>query len=544
MTDKNRPEKQKSDLGATSAESAGEGIADEITEAERETPPNVSEGVSEPEADQTETADEAPKKLHQTVEMREIGPCKKHIKVTIERGDLDEHFDKKYSELMTDAHVAGFRPGKAPRKIIERRYRKDVSSQVRAEVLMQSLEQLADEHDVAPLTAPDIDPAKIEIPENGPLVYEFDVEVRPEFNLPNYRGLKIRRPVRTFSDADAEQEEKRILAPYGSLVPKEEGAAQLGDYLVVDMTTRFGDRTLSSHKEITIRIDPRLALKDGFAERFGEQVKGAKAGDRRQFKIRLLDTVADATLRGQTVDAALDIKEVKRMRLPELTPEFLHQFGVRSPEQLRERIRVLLDRRLEYQQRQSARQQVLGEIAAASTWELPQELLQRQARRALNRRIMEMQSAGMSDAEIRGRLRLLQQDVLKNTEQELKEHFVLQKIAEDEKIDIDESDLDDEIERIAVQNDESPRRVRARLEKDELMEALATEIIERKALDLILESAEYEDVPMVGDEGAVATVEEQAVPGQMQDPTKEPAAEEEASAEEKAKENSSEEKSS
>jgi trigger factor len=118
-----------------------------------------------------------------------------------------------------------------------------------------------------------------------------------------------------------------------------------------------------------------------------------------------------------------------------------------------------------------------------------------------------------------------------NTETELKEHFVLQKIAEVEKIDFNEDDLDDEIERIAIQNDESPRRVRARLEKEDLMEALATEIIERKALDLVLDSAEYEEVSMDREEGAVATVEEQAVPGKLQDPTAEPPAEKEESSE-------------
>src|SRR5262249_35056151 len=233
----------------------------------------------------------------------------------------------------------------------------------------------------------------IEIPDDGPLIYEFEVEVRPQFDLPNYKGLKIKRPIRTFSDADVELEERRILAPYGSLVPKE-GNAQIGDYLITDMTTRVGDRVLSSHKEITIRVDPRLALKDGVADRFGERVKGAKAGDIRKVDIRLLDTVAEATLRGQTVEGTLEIKDVKSLRLPELTHEFLHQFGVHSTDQLRDRIGVLLARRLEYQQRQSARQQVLGQIAAASTWDLPQDLLQRQARRALNRRVMEMQSAG------------------------------------------------------------------------------------------------------------------------------------------------------
>src|SRR5262249_17757592 len=129
----------------------------------------------------------------------------------------------------------------------------------------------------------------------------------------------------------------------------------------------------------------------------------------------------------------------------------------------------------------------------------------------------------ISEEEIRGRLRLLHQDVLQNTATALKEHFVLQKIAELEDIEVDEDDIEDEIERIALQNDESPRRVRARLEKEDLIEALATEIIERKALDLILDSAEYEDFPLEKEEGAVTTVEEQAVPGEMKDPTAEPA---------------------
>src|SRR5207245_9147188 len=192
---------------------------------------------------------------------------------------------------------------------------------------------------------------------------------------------------------------------------------------------------------------------------------------------------------------------------PQLTHAFLHEFGVHSPEQLRERIRVLLERRLEYYQRQSAREQVLQQLASAINWELPQELLQRQARKALHRRVLEMQNAGMNDNEIRGRLRLLQQDVLRSTASSLKEHFVLQKIAEVENIDIDEDDLEDEIERLAAQSNESPRRVRARLEKEDLMDVLATEVIERAALDLILDSAEYEDVPLGKLEGAaVSTV--------------------------------------
>jgi trigger factor len=479
------------------------------------------EEAAEPEAPPAEEGAEQPLKLNQKVELKDIGPCKKHIKVTVEREDIDKLLDKQYSKLVVDANVAGFRPGKAPRKIIERRYHKDVTDQVKAEVLLASLEQLAEENDVAPLAPPDINPGKIEIPKAGPLVYEFEVEVRPQFDLPNYKGLKIRRQIRQFTDEEVAQEERRILAPYGQLVPKPEGNAQLGDYLVTDLTTRYKGQVLGSHKEITVRVDPRLALKDGFCENFGEAVKGANAGDARQVEITMSDAVADPALRGLKVEATFDVKEIKSLRMPELTHEFLHNFGVHSADQLRERVRVLLERRHEYLQRQSAREQVLQQIAAAATWELPQDLLQRQARRAISRRIMEMRSAGMSEDEIRVRHRMLQQDIMRSTEESLKEHFVLQKIAEVEKIEVNDEDLENEVERIAVQNDESPRRVRARLEKEDLLEALAAELIERKALDLILESAEYEDVAAgkQADEGAVATVEEQIVPGEMKDPT-------------------------
>jgi len=183
--------------------------------------------------------------------------------------------------------------------------------------------------------------------------------------------------------------------------------------------------------------------------------------------------------------------------------------SVATPDALTEFVQTLLERRLEYNQRQVARQQVLEKLASGANWELPQDLLRRQARKTLQRRLMEMKNAGMSEQQIKGRRRLLEQDVLKNTAAALKEHFVLQKIAEVEKIEIEDEDLDVEIDRIADQSGESFRKVKARMEKEDLMEALATDLLERKALDLVLSSATYEDYEWKGEEqGAdVATVE-------------------------------------
>jgi trigger factor len=349
------------------------------------------------------------------------------------------------------------------------------------------------------------------------------VEVRPQFDLPNYKGLKLRRPIHTFTPDEIVSEERRLLTPYGQVVPKPAGLADIGDILTAEVTTRDGARVISTIAETQFRVDKKLAFKDAVAPRFAEQVKGANAGDKRVVDIEVSTSASDESLRGKTVKATFDIRDVKTLRLPELTHDFLHRFGVHSPDELRELVEVLLKRRLEYNQRQAARDQVMQHINAAATWELPKDLLMRQAKKAIARRIMEMRADGIAEEEIAQRQRLLQQDVLQSTALALKEHFVLQKIAEVEKLEIDEDDVNAEIERIAAQSDESPRKVRARLEKDDLMDALGAEMIERKALDLILDAAEYEDVPLSAEDApAVSTVEQQTVPGEMHDPAAEP----------------------
>ena len=187
----------------------------------------------------------------------------------------------------------------------------------------------------------------------------------------------------------------------------------------------------------------------------------------------------------------------------------------------------MLERRLEYEQRQSAREQVLAADrpprplgAAAGSAAAPG------ARTLWPARSWKCSEPACPRTKFAAGNACCNRTSCGAPPWRLKEHFVLQKIAEVEKIDINEDDIDDEIERIADQDNESPRRVRARLEKEDLIEALAAQIIERKALDLILESAEYEDVPAgAADRERSATVEEQAVQGEMKDPTAPPAEE-------------------
>ncbi|NBO91766.1 MAG: trigger factor [Planctomycetia bacterium] len=474
------------------------------------------------------TTDEAaasslgPKKLRQSVEIKDAGPCRKHVKVSVERDDIDERMSEHFSKLVVDSYVPGFRPGKTPRRLIEKRYRKDVTDQVKSEVLLASLEQLGKDHDIAPLSPPNLQIDKIVIPTAGPLVYEFDVEVRPQFDLPPYKGMKLKRPVKTMTDEDIAELRRRYLNPYGQIVPKETGVVEIGDILVGSVEIKDGEQLIGKIDESNFRVERQLAFKDGLARKFGETVKGAKIGDSRVVDIELSSQAAGG-LGGRQVKGTFTVKDIKTVRLPELTEEFFEStpdLGVSNAAQLEEVLRILLERNIEHTQRRSARMQVMEQISAAATWQLPQDLLMRQARKAVSRRIMEMRGDGMTDAQIEQQIRLMQQDILKSTEMALKEHFVLQKIAEEEKIEVNDNDIEDEIYRLAEQSGESPRKVRARIEKEDMLDALAAEMIERQALDLILKSAEYEEVPLEPQEqeAPMATHESQAVPGEMSNP--------------------------
>lgn len=482
--------------------------------------------VAEPETDTPEQGEEEQQsRLTQDVEVKDAGPCRKHIKVSISRKDVDDRLKDKFKEQMGKVNVPGFRPGKTPRKLVEKLMYNDVSDQLKGELLLQSLEQLAEDNKLNPIAQPNIDPLKITLPKEGPFTFEFEVEVAPDFNLPNYKGLKIRRPTKTFSEDEVTAAQKRLFQQYGEVIPKD-GPAEVGDYVTADVHVMDGGKEMSHFDKLEVRIDPTLAFKDGMSENFGKDMAGVTAGQTRETEIVLSPNIPDASLAGRKVKAKFDVTEVKSVKPPEMTEEFLGQFGVDNEEQLREKLRMTMQRQLEYEQRRAARQQVLALITESANWDLPRDLLERQARRTLQRRIVDMQGSGFTEDQIRAQIQILQQDALNSTAKALKEQFVLQRIAEEEKIDVNDDDVDFEIETIAAMSDESPRKVRARLEREDMMEALMTQIIERKAIDLILNSAEYEDVPMEPEKqvGAVEASATGSVPEasiEMQTETKE-----------------------
>src|SRR5438270_11332166 len=122
---------------------------------------------------------EAPSKhkLDLDVQISDVGPCKKHLKIAVARSEIERQFDESLGTMKREAAVPGFRPGRAPRQLVEKRFRKQVSEQVKQTLLMGALEQLDEDYKLNPITQPNLDIAAIELPDEGPMLFEMDVEV-------------------------------------------------------------------------------------------------------------------------------------------------------------------------------------------------------------------------------------------------------------------------------------------------------------------------------------------------------------------------------
>lgn len=438
-----------------------------------------------------------PEKLPLQLEMSvdETGTCERHVTVTIPQTEVDRYFKKALDEFQPKAEVPGFRPGRAPRKLVESMFRQQMKDQVKAELLMDAISQVNEDADFSAISEPELDFEAVELPDEGPLTFEFDIEVRPEFELPEWKNLSLKRIVHEFTDEEVDERLKDILSRYGRMVAVD-GPVQTGHTVVLDVVVRDGDEVINRIEGKSVPVRERLSFPDAVIENFEELIVGASVGERRETKIQISDTADNENLRGKDVDVELRVKAIKRLELPEMTPAFLDELGgFEDEDDVRSVVRTELERQLSYYQQEQIRQQITGQLLKGADWDLPKELLRRQARRELERAVLELQENGFSDEAIRAHQNEIQRNSMARTERALKEHFILERIAEEEEIDATEEDYDAAIYRLANRRDESPRRVRARLEKHGQMDALRNQIVEKKVLDLIMSHATFTDIP-------------------------------------------------
>ena len=278
---------------------------------------------TEPEADEKQ-------KLSLEIKVDSPSACERHVTVSVSREDIDRYFGDAVSELMPRAEVSGFRPGRAPRKLVEARFQSQLAEQVKGSVLMDTMTQVGDECDFSAISEPDFDFESIELPDEGPMTFEFNIEVRPEFEMPSWDGLTLSKPVQEITEDAVKERTKALLAREGKLADREDGA-QAGDILTVNVEFSSDGEKLSSLEDQTVVLRPTLSFMDGELEGFDKLAEGAKTGDTIEGKVTISAGAENEQLRGKEVDATFSVTSVQFLEIPELNQQFLEKSADSSP---------------------------------------------------------------------------------------------------------------------------------------------------------------------------------------------------------------------
>lgn len=458
--------------------------------------------ATETDSDNLIDETELKKPLEIEVKVDVKSTCERHVVVSVPAAEVARYRAEAFDDVAPKAELPGFRAGKAPRKLVESRFKEQVDEQVKSSIVMDSLQQVTEGDHFSAISEPDFDYDAIELPESGDFKYEFRIEVRPDFETPKWEGLELEKPTCKLTDKHVDDHLARTLTRF---MPGEavDGPCQAGDLVVLNATFTRDGKEIASFEEESVAIRKDLSFGDAVIENFDALIVGKKEGDSFKTTVKISEDAAIEQLRGQEVEAEFEIHEVKRIQIDEIRPSTLADLGFDDTEELRTFVREELERQFEYHEQQALRKQIVDVLTKDANWDMPESLVRRQTNRELQRMMLELQRSGFNQEQINSYLNASRMNARQSTVRALREHFVLEKIAEDLEVEPTAEDYDKEIDLIAEQSDSSPRRVRARLEKSGQMDAIRNQIIERQVIQKITDAAkvtEKEDLSFLKSE--------------------------------------------
>ena len=445
--------------------------------------------------EETEVTKEPSKNI---ITVSDAGPCKKKVEIEIPADVIHEKLDEKYKELRRDAVLPGFRKGRAPIRLLEKRFGTDITQQVKLELMAAASEEAIKDNKIDSLRDPDIDHEKIELPEEGPLKFELEVEVRPEFELPELEGIAIEKPTLEVTDDRVDEELAALQKRAGIWTPKEDSPAAINDQVIADVvlvTEGSADHDKRENTEITIRENGFVAgiPVDGL----GELLTGVKQGDEKKTTVDVPATFYNEQYRGKKIDITIEVKEIKQMEPAELNADFLKRFNMEHVDELKDSIREQISQQAERQARTAMSEQVYSYLKDNTTLELPESVVAEQSLSLLQRQYSNMLMQGMPKEQIDEQMDQLRASSEEQAAEQLKLYFVMDKIAEKFEVEVSEEEINGHIAYVAAMRGRRPEKMREELARDGSLTQFALQIREEKCIEKILEKATITEVDAV-----------------------------------------------
>ncbi len=412
------------------------------------------------------------------VTIQKLSPVLIELDVMVDAAQVSSELSKAYANLAKSARVKGFRPGKAPKKVLAHYFGPRVSADVAQRLVDDTFQKAVAEQNMQPVTQPAIEPS--EVVDNKPFSYKARVEVLPEIAVVNYDGFEVTRPKVEVTEAHVQTELDTLRRENSTLEPlKEERASQSGDVVLVDYTVEVGGnvvvdagatdlQTELGHGDLLPAIDAGLS--------------GKKVGETAVVGVDLGPTHPHPALRGQHATFKFVVKEVKERVLPTVDDEFAKDLGdYETLEALKKEISGQVEKRLKEESDNAVAEELVRTLVAKNPIDVPPSLVQRQMQVAEQEVVQLARRQGRPGTvppELRARIQA-------DSEMKVRAGLLMAEIAKKEGIKIGDPEIEEGLKELAEQTGKNLAKLRAEYREAQKRETLIGMILENKVLDII-----------------------------------------------------------
>ncbi len=384
-------------------------------------------------------------------------------------------------QLQRRVRLPGFRPGKAPISFIQQKFRDDIRSEVLQELVPEYVRVRAQEQSWEPVGNPSV--TEVQFADDTALRFKATVEVLPEFQLGNYEDLSVPLEESKVSEEEVVKSLDRLREQAATYVNLEARPLQEGDFASIGFEgiSPGKDSTPVKVEEVLCEIGGANTMKE-----FTENLKGAQLGEERKFEVAYPPEFNDPRLAGKTVAYKVKVLGLKKKILPELNDDFAREMGeFASLDALRQRVQDELGKAKREEAEQNAKSQLRQKLVELHDFPVPESMVERQLERRVERLRRQLAAQGIDLKSLQMDWKKLRASQQESALQEVKSALILEKIAEKEKIEAEEADIEEEIGKIAAASQQTAAMIRSRLTKEGALDKIRARIRIEKALDII-----------------------------------------------------------
>ena len=431
------------------------------------------------------------------ITVENLAPCKKLLRVEVDAKAVDEAFDAVTKDFQKQASLPGFRPGKAPRNLVLKKYEPDIKTEVKRKLIGDSYRKALDEKKIAVIGYPDIE--EIQFGRGQALQFAATIETAPEFQLPEYKGLPAKREAKSVTAADVDRAIE-LLAKQHVKFETVARELRLGDVAVVNYTGTCDGKpitdTAPTAKGLTEQKNFWVdTASDSFIPGFADQIVGAKAGDKRTVNVDFPADFVTKQLAGKKGVYEVEVVEVKEKALPPIDDAFAEKYDAENLPKLREGVQRDLENELKYSQAKAVRGQIIHALLTATNFDLPETAVAHETRNVVYDIVRENSQRGVARDLIEKQKDEIYSAAAQSAKDRVKLSFLIQRIAEKEGIQVSQDEVLKRAQSLAMAYQIPLEKFLKDLQKRNGVVELYDQIAHEKVLAFLEQNAKIEEVP-------------------------------------------------